>query len=87
MLLGSYFNKMLGIGPGGINCGCCVDFSPRKGKNHKKMYSRKRRKVEKEFFRREINLCQRNHIEMKRVSLQERDLQQVDGVCLEMISD
>jgi len=47
---GNYFNKMLGIGPGGISCGCCVEF-PKKRKNHKKLYSRYRRKIEKRFFK------------------------------------
>ena len=28
----SDLNKLLGIGPGGINCGCCVDY-PKKRKN------------------------------------------------------
>jgi hypothetical protein len=51
---GNYFNKGLGIGPGEIGCGCCVDF-PKKRKNHKKLYSTKRRKIEKIFFRKLIN--------------------------------
>lgn len=49
----SDFNKMLGIGPGGINCGCCIDF-PKKRQNHKKLYRRLKRKIEKIFFQREI---------------------------------
>lgn len=40
----SFLNKSLGIGPGGINCGCCIDY-PKKAKNHKKMYSRLRRNI------------------------------------------
>lgn len=40
----SDLNKQLGIGPGGINCGCCIDY-PKKRRNHKKLYSRLRRKV------------------------------------------
>lgn len=43
------FNKMCGIGPGGINCACCVDYST-KNKNHKKAYRKLRRKVEKRYF-------------------------------------
>ncbi len=46
---GNYFNKILGIGPGGINCGCCVDF-PKKRHNHKKLYSKLRRKIIKRFL-------------------------------------
>ena len=29
----SDLNKMLGIGPYGINCGCCVDYSKKKKKS------------------------------------------------------
>lgn len=35
-------NKLISIGPGGINCGCCVDY-PKKRSNHKHSYSRLRR--------------------------------------------
>jgi hypothetical protein len=49
----SDLNKMLGIGPGGINCGCCVDF-PKKRKNHKKMYRRLKRKVASRVFRKYV---------------------------------
>lgn len=49
----SFLNKNLGIGPGGINCGCCVDY-PKKRKNHKRLYSRLRRKVLKIFTQKEI---------------------------------
>lgn len=44
----SDFNKMLHIGPGGINCGCCIDF-PKKRKNHKCLYRRLKRKIIKRF--------------------------------------
>lgn len=50
----SDFNKLLGIGIGGINCPCCIDF-PVKRKNHKRLYRRLKRKVIKEFFKKEIN--------------------------------
>lgn len=43
----SDFNKMLGIGHGGINCPCCVDF-PKKRKNHKKLYRRLKRHIMKQ---------------------------------------
>lgn len=51
----STLNKMLGIGPGGIDCGCCVDY-PKKRKNHKKLYRRLKRKVSKREA--QIQICQ-----------------------------
>lgn len=50
------FNKMLNIGPGGINCGCCVDF-PKKQKNHKRLLRRFKRKIIKRFDYKQFREC------------------------------
>lgn len=50
---GNHFNKLLGIGPGGIECKCCIDYSTRT-KNYKRLYSRRRREVEKRALKREL---------------------------------
>ena len=49
----SYLNKSCHIGPGGINCGCCIDY-PKKRKNHKHCYSRRMRTVLKRISTKEI---------------------------------
>jgi len=49
----SELNKQLGIGPGGINCGCCIDY-PKKRQNHKKLYRRLKRKILKVLAQKEI---------------------------------
>lgn len=49
----SFLNKNLGIGPGGIDCGCCTDY-PKKRQNHKRLYRRLKRKVLKLFTKKEI---------------------------------
>lgn len=55
----NFFNKMLGIGPGGINCPCCTDYSTKR-KNHKKLYSKRRRVREKRFFKKIIDKFSNN---------------------------
>jgi hypothetical protein len=50
---GNHFNKLCQIGPGGINCGCCVDFA-KKRQNHKRSYRRLRRVLEKREFKKVI---------------------------------
>ena len=49
----SDLNKMLGIGPYGINCGCCVYYS-KKRKNHKRSYRKLKRTIFKAISRKEI---------------------------------
>jgi len=49
----SELNKQLGIGPGGINCPCCVSY-PKKRHNHKKLYRRLKRKIMKVLTKKEI---------------------------------
>lgn len=49
----SELNKCLGIGPGGINCPCCIDF-PTKRQNHKKLYRRLKRHISKMLTKKEI---------------------------------
>lgn len=52
---GNYYNKILNIGPGGINCGCCVDY-PKKRHNHKHRYSKLRRRIMKQLFYKELRI-------------------------------
>ena len=52
---GNYYNKILHIGPGGINCGCCVNY-PKKRHNHKHRYSKLRRRIMKQLFYKELRI-------------------------------
>jgi hypothetical protein len=49
----SELNKQLGIGPGGIECGCCTDY-PKKRKNHHRCYRKLKRTILKQLTFKEV---------------------------------
>lgn len=49
----SFLNKCLGIGPGGINCECCIKY-PLRRKNYKRCYRKLKRTILKRITNREI---------------------------------